>query len=93
MKQIRLEMKSGAKTLKSWNLDYNKFFIKSRNKILKFFFSREYTIGRHPDCNIFIDHSSLSRNHAKISVSPNGSAMIQDLNSSNREKFLIINEL
>ncbi len=44
---------------------------------------REYIIGRSPETsNICIEHSSLSRNHAKISVSENGSAVIQDLSSS-----------
>jgi two-component system cell cycle response regulator len=44
---------------------------------------KEYTIGRAIESNIFLDDSSVSRNHARISVLQ-GEANITDLGSSNK---------
>lgn len=41
-----------------------------------------HTIGRDPDCDIPVDHASLSRKHAKVLVSE-GSCLITDLGSRN----------
>ncbi|MFN7974836.1 MAG: FHA domain-containing protein [Acidobacteriota bacterium] len=41
-----------------------------------------HTIGRDPECDIPVDHASLSRKHAKVLVSE-GSCLITDLGSRN----------
>lgn len=43
----------------------------------------EYTIGRNPDCAIFIDDRSVSRGHARLRVM-GSDVTIQDLGSSNK---------
>ena len=42
----------------------------------------QYTIGRHPDCDISIDDSSLSKQHAKLEIHKDH-WQLQDQNSSN----------
>ena len=90
MKQFKLEMRVGPKILKSWILRPNEFSPKKNlfvSQTYNYLF-REYIIGRSPETsNICIEHSSLSRNHAKISVSENGSAVIQDLSSSTSKTY------
>ncbi|UCF05308.1 MAG: FHA domain-containing protein [bacterium] len=41
------------------------------------------TLGRGPDCDIVIDHSSVSRLHARIYQDPFGRWIIEDLDSRN----------
>lgn len=42
----------------------------------------EHLLGRDPDASVFIDHPSVSRRHAQISIRPN-QAILADLNSRN----------
>lgn len=42
----------------------------------------ENVIGRDPDVGIFLDHSSVSRHHARIRISEEG-AVLEDLESKN----------
>ncbi len=44
--------------------------------------SSPITIGRHPECDVFIDDASVSRRHAEV-VFENGHYYISDLNSRN----------
>jgi sigma-B regulation protein RsbU (phosphoserine phosphatase) len=39
-------------------------------------------LGRHPDCEVVLDAASVSRQHAAITVSPDG-VMVEDLRSRN----------
>ena len=41
------------------------------------------TLGRGADCNIVLDHESVSRNHAQIRITDEGYLAVQDLNSGN----------
>jgi serine phosphatase RsbU (regulator of sigma subunit) len=41
------------------------------------------TLGREPDCNIVLDHNSVSRHHARIFRDPFGRWIIEDLQSQN----------
>ncbi len=42
----------------------------------------ENLIGRDPDVHVFLDHPSVSRRHARISITA-GRAVVEDLNSRN----------
>src|SRR5438105_949663 len=42
----------------------------------------ENLIGRDPDVHVFLDHPSVSRRHARISITP-GRVVLEDLNSRN----------
>lgn len=42
----------------------------------------ENVIGRDPDVQVFLDHPSVSRRHARISITP-GRVVLEDLNSRN----------
>ena len=42
-----------------------------------------YIIGRSPDCHIRVDSPSVSSRHLRLVVSPDGSAIYEDMNSSN----------
>lgn len=44
--------------------------------------SSEATIGRDPDCDVWIDSDDISRKHARITVRPEG-IVIEDLGSKN----------
>jgi pSer/pThr/pTyr-binding forkhead associated (FHA) protein len=41
------------------------------------------TLGRGADCNIVLDHESVSRTHAQIRITDEGYLAVQDLNSGN----------
>src|SRR5205085_10963882 len=42
----------------------------------------ENVIGRDPDVHVFLDHPSVSRRHARISITPDR-VVLEDLNSRN----------
>ena len=44
----------------------------------------EHMIGRHPECDIYLDDRSVSRNHAKVGVDALGKVRISDLGSANK---------
>lgn len=44
---------------------------------------QEIIIGRSPDCDVVLDHPSVSRTHARVSKSSSGKFQITDLNSLN----------
>lgn len=44
---------------------------------------KEYIIGRTPECDIYVDDRSVSRNHLKIVVEPSG-VVLMDLGSANK---------
>ena len=48
-----------------------------------FVVDRTSTIGRDPECEIVIDHDSISRRHATLSVAPMGGVLLTDLGSTN----------
>jgi pSer/pThr/pTyr-binding forkhead associated (FHA) protein len=41
------------------------------------------TLGRGADCNIVLDHESVSRLHAQIRITDEGYLAVQDMNSGN----------
>ena len=41
------------------------------------------TLGRNADCNIILNHQSVSRVHAQIQLTEEGYLAVQDLNSGN----------
>jgi pSer/pThr/pTyr-binding forkhead associated (FHA) protein len=41
------------------------------------------TLGRGADCNIVLDHESVSRIHAQIRITDEGYLAVQDMNSGN----------
>ena len=41
------------------------------------------TLGRSADCNIVLDHDSVSRFHAQLRVTDEGYLAVQDMNSGN----------
>jgi hypothetical protein len=43
----------------------------------------EATIGRDPACDVWVDAPGVSRQHARIRVTPEGDAMLEDCNSTN----------
>ncbi|KAK2723357.1 uncharacterized protein LOC136033805 [Artemia franciscana] len=45
---------------------------------------KEYTIGRHEECDIFIDNQTMSSNHASLHVDEENTIELMDLRSSNR---------
>jgi pSer/pThr/pTyr-binding forkhead associated (FHA) protein len=45
-------------------------------------FEGENVLGRDPEARVSIDHSSVSRQHARISIQ-NGKAVLEDLRSRN----------
>jgi serine phosphatase RsbU (regulator of sigma subunit) len=42
-----------------------------------------YIVGRNADCDLVIDNDTISRKHARLEISADGSATITDLNSHN----------
>eukprot|EP01017_Pseudomicrothorax_dubius_P041810 TRINITY_DN6742_c0_g1_i2.p1 TRINITY_DN6742_c0_g1~~TRINITY_DN6742_c0_g1_i2.p1 ORF type:complete len:201 (+),score=55.54 TRINITY_DN6742_c0_g1_i2:90-692(+) len=68
MREILLELSSSDGSTKKWELECGK----------------EYSIGRLKSAaDIVIEHISISRKHAKVTVSKKGSLSIEDLNSAN----------
>ena len=47
------------------------------------FSSETVTVGRNPDCEVFLDNPGISREHFKLERSPDGTYMVEDLNSAN----------
>ena len=46
-------------------------------------FSSSLTIGREAPADIVVDFPEVSRKHAKLQLTPEGSILIEDLNSTN----------
>lgn len=53
---------------------------------------RSVTIGRDPDADLVLDDGEVSRHHARITLNPDGSAVVEDLGSTNGT-FVNHNEL
>jgi pSer/pThr/pTyr-binding forkhead associated (FHA) protein len=53
---------------------------------------RSVTIGRDPDADLVLDDGEVSRHHARITLNPDGSAVVEDLGSTNGT-FVNRNEL
>jgi pSer/pThr/pTyr-binding forkhead associated (FHA) protein len=43
---------------------------------------KQYKIGRFPDCDIVLDHITVSRDHAEFFIDPQLNVFLTDLNSS-----------
>ena len=43
---------------------------------------KQYKIGRFPDCDIVLDHITVSREHAEFFIDPQLNVFLTDLNSS-----------
>ncbi len=44
---------------------------------------KTFIVGRNPDCDLRLDHSSVSRHHAEIILIPDGRYYVSDRNSLN----------
>ncbi len=44
---------------------------------------RTFIVGRNPDCDLRLDHSSVSRHHAEVILIPDGRYYVSDRNSLN----------
>ena len=73
--------KEGQRSSSAKNTGDNNF--STTNILEKFNAKRLLTVGRNPDCDVFLGHESISRNHATIEKKGTNEFVITDLGSLN----------
>lgn len=75
------EMAKNQRSTSAKNTGDNNF--STTNILEKFNVKRLLTVGRNPDCDVFLGHQSISRNHATIEKKGSNEFILTDLGSLN----------